>query len=107
MLAGKLRSYVTILQKSIARNSFNEEIVTWVNVASVWANVVAMGGYEKLVKSADQIVSTASHKIQIRYRSDIAASMRITFENRSFNILTFNDPNQKKQMLFLTCEEIL
>jgi head-tail adaptor len=39
MQAGKLREYVTLQEKSVTRDAFGGEVVTWTTVESVYAEL--------------------------------------------------------------------
>lgn len=107
MQIGRLRNYVTIEQQSVTQNSYNEEIVTWGALAQVWAEIKPIVAYERLVKAADQVVATVTHRVRIRYRTDVTPKMRIKHGSRCFDIEGVQgDPTGKQAELYLLCKEV-
>ena len=75
MKAGRLNRRVTIQQKSVARDALGAEVITWVDVATVWAEVSPYSGREfvALRQAQDEITT----RITIRYRPGITPAMRV------------------------------
>jgi len=48
---------------------------------------------------------TITHRIRIRYRSDIRTSWRLNFKNRHFDIDSIINPNMESKILDLMCKE--
>jgi SPP1 family predicted phage head-tail adaptor len=109
MRIGPLRHRVTIQQKSTAQNAFGEEAITYSDIAtnpSVWANVRPATGRESFVAGADQQLSELSHRVQIRYRTDLSVEMRVVWESRNLDIESIHDPSGKREFLNLLCREV-
>ena len=87
MKIGKLDRRLLIERKSVTRDTaFGSEIVTWVAVATVWANAedvlrATPGGGEQVKQ--DIRVHTRPCRVLIRYRSDITTDMRVTIVERA------------------------
>ena len=75
MRAGRLRSRVTIQQRTDAQNEIGELVPTWSTLAAVWADVVHNSGLETIKAGASASVVKAS--IRIRYRADVKPEMRV------------------------------
>lgn len=75
MRAGRLNRNVTIQRRVETQNATGEVVWTWVDVCSVWAEIAAVTGREFF--GAQQIQSSVTHAITIRYRTGIVAKMRI------------------------------
>jgi SPP1 family predicted phage head-tail adaptor len=103
MEAGRLRQRVTIQQKSVTRNSYEEEIVTWTDVAEVWAEVAPLVGREYL--EARQTQADVSHKVRMRYRSGILEEMRVYFESRALEVVSVINVRELGKELVLMCRE--
>lgn len=82
--AGRLRDRVTILAKSVARDSYGAEVVTWTTLATVWASVESLSGREYM--AAQQINAERVQRVVIRDRDDVMPHMRITHRGRTMNI---------------------
>lgn len=82
--AGKLRHRVTIqAQQNTQDPVTGANIVTWVDVATVWASVEPLSVREFIQSQATQ--SEISARITIRYRPDLDASMRFVFRSKIYN----------------------
>lgn len=85
--AGKLRHRV-VIQKQIESQDQNTGavVVTWDDVATVWASVDPLSAKEFI--AAQQEDSKVSARITIRYRSDVTAKMRLyhAAKNKYYNI---------------------
>ena len=86
MRAGKLDRRVTILRESqIGVNAFNEPIVEWTPVATVWAQQRPDRGSERF--AAAQVAGTAVMTFHIRYRGDVTATDRLEYEGTTYEIV--------------------
>ncbi|MBW5284740.1 MULTISPECIES: phage head closure protein [Burkholderia] len=75
MRIGKLNRRVRIERRSVERDpSTGQELDAWVEVDTVWADVLMLTGKEAI--SAESEVASASASIRIRYRLDIDNGMR-------------------------------
>ncbi len=105
MRAGDLRNRVKIQSKSVTRNTFGEEVVSWVDVATVWAAIEPLSGREFL--AAQAVNAELTVRIRIRYRTGIDSSMRVLFGTRVFEIISPPiNPVSDKRELHLMCKEL-
>lgn len=83
--AGRLNRRVTIQQKSVTRDAIGAEVIAWVDVATVWAEVSPYSGREfvALRQAQDEITT----RITIRYRSGITPAMRIVHGQAKYDIV--------------------
>lgn len=107
MQAGRLRHRVTIQQPGVTQNEYNEEVVTWSTFATVWADITALSGQERLIALADQVQSSMIQNVRIRYRSGVTVKMRLSLGSRILDIETVEDPDGRKRQLLLACREVL
>ena len=103
MNAGKLRHRVTIKRKTVARDTYGAETVTWVDVTTVYAEVKPIGGREYY--GAGQTLAESTFTVTIRYRSDIRPAWQLAYGTRTFEIQTVI-PDEKNAMMILGCREI-
>jgi len=102
--AGELRHRVTIQQKSVVRDSYGEEDVTWTNVATVWGSVEPLQGREFI--EAKQTQAEITTRIRIRYRSSISPEMRVVWDGHIYDIEAVIDVGGRKRELQLMCTEV-
>lgn len=74
MQAGNLRHRVQLHAKTVTRDGFGAETVTWTRQATLWAQVQVIGGAELI--SVDQAATTLTHTITIRYYAGLVPTMR-------------------------------
>jgi SPP1 family predicted phage head-tail adaptor len=103
MQAGKLRHRLTLEQSTDTNNTRGEPIPTWSTVAYVWAAIRPNSGREGL--AADQMYSSATHRISIRYRAGVVPKMRFVKGARVFDInAVLNVDERNREMVCLATE---
>lgn len=100
MNAGELDQRVTIQNKSVTRATNGEEVVTWVDVATVWAKVAQIRGREFF--AAAQMQDAVDLRVNIRYRSDVTREMRLLWRGNPLDIVGVIE-NGRKEALELMC----
>jgi len=76
----------------------------WTTLATVWASIEPIKGYEKF--QAAQMQTPVTHKIMIRYRTGITTACRINYDNRTFDIKEVLNVDEDKAQLKITAQEI-
>jgi len=105
MNAGKLRHRATIQQLVNTDDGAGGSIETWQDIATVWAAIEPLRGNERY--TAQQVQSTLTHKVTIRYREGIKPQMRLTYKGRIFDIVSAIDIKELHQWLELLCSEVV
>ncbi|WP_434565155.1 phage head closure protein [Thermoanaerobacterium thermosaccharolyticum] len=105
MNAGKLRHRATIQQLVNIDDGAGGSIETWQDIVTVWAAIEPLRGNERY--TAQQVQSTLSHKVTIRYREGIKSQMRLTYKGRIFDIVSAIDIKELHQWLELLCSEVV
>lgn len=83
--SGSLRHKVQLQEKQVSQDPDTGEMVElWVDVASVWADIVPMSGREFMAAGAEQ--SEVRGRIVIRYRDDIDATWRVVYRGKAYAI---------------------
>lgn len=75
MRAGRLDRRITLLRQTETQGADGAPIRTWSEVGKVWAEVVPVGGKERL--QAPQTIAEQTARIRIRYRAGVDVQMRI------------------------------
>lgn len=76
---------------------------SWADTVSIWAKITPTSAYERA--QAMQLEATVTHKILIRYRSDIVPKQRIKFGSRYFGITGITNIEERNQYLQLMALE--
>jgi SPP1 family predicted phage head-tail adaptor len=103
MNAGTLRHQVTIQSITSTPDAYGGSVDSWIDVATVWASVEPLQGRELV--AAQSVSAETTTKITMRYRSDITAAHRITFEGKFYNLLSLIDPELKHRELIIMASE--
>lgn len=93
---GPLRHRVTIRKYSTSRDTFGQEVVTWSNLATVWAAYEYRMNTSEETELADKKTAVSTVRWTMRHRSDVEPKMRITDEaGNLYDILSISyDPTK-------------
>lgn len=105
MNVGQLRHRVTIQQLTRVEDEGGGYAEVWTEVATVWAAIKPLRGNERY--EAQQVQSTLTHKVTIRYREGIKPQMRLTYKGRIFDIESVIDIEERHRWLELLCSEVV
>jgi SPP1 family predicted phage head-tail adaptor len=103
MNIGSLNKRVVLQHSTKSSDLMGGFLLAWIDVATVFAALWPTSAAEQV--QAMQNTMTISHRIRMRYRSDIKPSWRIKFGNRYFAIVSIINPNEKNEVLDLMCKE--
>lgn len=103
MNPGELNQRITIEEFVTTHDDGGGYSQEWTAFAAVWASVKGITGSERY--AAYQIEAVIDHEVKIRYSTGIKAAMRIKHGERILNIKAIFDPEGKRRVLILLCEE--
>jgi SPP1 family predicted phage head-tail adaptor len=101
--AGALRETVTIERKQSASDGMGGQVVQWVALATVRGKVAPLSGREAL--QAMQLQASITHRIYVRYRSDLSAADRLILRGKPLQIRAVLNMEMRNQWLELSCDE--
>jgi SPP1 family predicted phage head-tail adaptor len=104
MEAGKLRHRITIQQPVEAKGPTGEDVPTWTDLVTIWAEVADLQGREYLSRTAETAATTV--RVVIRERSDIDTTMRVVHGSRILGIEAVIRPSKPGNRMQLMCREI-
>jgi len=84
MQAGQLSTRITIQRLSGASDELGQPIKTWVDVATVWADVRHLSGVAAIKAGGEVSVIKAS--VRIRRRDDLVAGMRVVSGSTVYDV---------------------
>jgi SPP1 family predicted phage head-tail adaptor len=76
---------------------------SWADVATLWAAVEPLASAPVVL--GDAPTSRTTHRVTLRWRSGVAAGMRLAEGARIFSIRTAFDPDERRRRLVLLVEE--
>lgn len=103
-LPGRLDRRVNLFYPSNARDAGGGVVRTWNLVSPVWAEYNPSTGRE--LQQAGQKLSMAQAIFRIRYRSDVTAIWRVTYDNSTYELVAPPVPVGRKQYLDLVCRAL-
>lgn len=103
MKIGELRHRVTLQYQTKVSDGMGGENVTWADSDTVWAAIWPVSAKEIIQAGAHSM--SATHRIRIRYRSDITARWRIRNGSRYYNLTSIVNPEMKNKWLDLVVTE--
>jgi SPP1 family predicted phage head-tail adaptor len=99
----QLRHRVTIQDRSAQDDGFGQQILQWTDVLACWASLEPAPRPQQVVGEAE--VSSRTHVLMIRYRSNLTPRMRVTKGARIFEIISIIDVDERHFWLQLDCVE--
>ena len=102
MKAADLDQRITLQARSVVTDSVGQDAITWVDVATVWAQCQAVRGREFF--AAAQVQQETTVKVRIRWRAGVTPLMRLVWQGRAHDI-TGVVPVGRKDMLEIMCVE--
>lgn len=101
---GAMRSRVTLQAPVETDDGAGGVVVSWVDVASVWAEVRPRRGGEGLW--ADAPAGRLTSEIVMRWRDDVWPGMRLVAGERTFDIRAAYDPDGRRRRVVCLCLEV-
>lgn len=105
MRTGELSDRIKIQKATRTEDAAGGGSNVWADFATLWSKVEPLEGREFF--TAQQFSSQVSHRVTVRYREDIDATMRVKYGSRLLNIKTrllIKRPLHQRR-LELMCEE--
>ncbi len=98
-----MRDRVTIQSRTTAQGTAGRPVLTWSDVATVWAKIEPIDGTEQ--QYAGRVVSDVTHRITIRYYSGLTSKHRMTLGSRTFNLFSVIDESNRRRQHTCTARE--
>lgn len=95
---------ITLRQRVAGGDSIGQPVETWVDLATVWANVRWQSGAEAIRANAETSVVKVS--IRIRKHTGITTDMRAAHKGVEYNIKAILPDSQDSRFAFLVCEAV-
>jgi SPP1 family predicted phage head-tail adaptor len=102
---GKYRHPITLQTNAITKNSYGEPSDTWVDTVTTRASISPISGREFF--DAERTNSEVSHKVSFRYVEGVNPKMRVSFNNRFFEIISVINFQEMGVELQLLCKELV
>jgi len=96
-----MRHRISIQASSATQNDTGEEILSWSELAEVWAAIEHKLGGSDEIEQAQRVTAHTSVIFVIRHRADMTEKMKILWDSKFWNIRSLLPDNHKD---FLTIE---
>ena len=97
MRIGDLKHRITIQAPTRVPDGMGNTDNTWTDRATIYAAIWPVSAKEQVASMG--VVMTMSHRIRIRYRSDIKSDWRLKYKNSYFDIVSIINNNMENRML--------
>jgi SPP1 family predicted phage head-tail adaptor len=104
-MIGSMRERVEIQSLATSRDELGSITETWSELATVWASVRSVSAREYY--AARQVNAEVTHRVAIRYRSDVTPLMRLIWGSRTLEIVSALDKDGRERFLELLCTEVV
>jgi SPP1 family predicted phage head-tail adaptor len=110
MRISKLQQRITVQRRSTTLDAYGQEINSWINIGTVWAEVKPLSGREKMRSNAMVVEAELTHQVTVRYSelftpSTTADAWRILFGTRIFNITASMNVDEADKTIIFDCTE--
>jgi SPP1 family predicted phage head-tail adaptor len=102
MRSGALRHRVLLQSRVETQDATGDPVVTWSDVATVWAEILPLSGRE--VRVENTILAEVNMKIRIRFYPGVIPKMRAVHEGVNYDITYVQNMAQMDRELVLWCE---
>ena len=101
--SSRLRCRLTLQQPNNSADGAGGLTRGWSDVVTLWAAVEPLHGHERL--EANKLASAVTHRVTIRYRSDVAAHKRFLMDGRAFNIRAVLNREERDALMEILVQE--
>lgn len=113
LAAGRLNQRVTLQAKTVVRGAGGDEVPSWADVATVWAEVEPLRGREFFAAQGAQYACDV--KVRMRYRPDVSpgkplvqyaaqwCELRIMWRGQPHDVTSVIDVKGRREALELLC----
>ena len=105
MRAGRLHERITLQQPVTSKDGYGQDVVTWADVATVWAGVEPLRGHD--YHDAQQHANEVTTRIVMRRQPfDVLPTWRIAHGSSVYEVDAVIDPASRGKQLELMCKVI-
>ncbi len=101
--AGMLNRRVTIESQDASYDDNGQQVLTWSEVATVWASIATVGGIATIRTQSDADLSVARYAIRIRWLEGLDAGMRVAYGSDIYDIRSVQYDMANREFVDLIC----
>lgn len=100
---GRLSEEITLQSPQSVSDGAGGETVSWLSFATTYAWIEPAQGREQM--EADRLDGFVTHRVMMRYRTDLLGGMRILYRDRLLRVLLARDFDNARRFTMALCEE--
>lgn len=104
MRAGQLRHFVALQRATQTQDAAGQPRTSWDTYANVYAAIEPAGGREFQI--AGQTQAELAVPIRIRYTAGVRAEDRIRWNERTFEVVSVSNMDERNRQIDLSCREV-
>jgi len=101
MDSGSMDQRVTLKSRSVVKDAMGQDVITWVDVATVWARRINQRSAEAF--QAAQMGDDDVVELHIRHRADVLTTWRLQWGGVGYDITSVSDFGGRKDRTRLLC----
>lgn len=101
MDSGSMDQRVTLQSRSVTKDAMGQDVITWVDVATVWARRINQRSAEAF--AAAQMGDDDVVELHIRHRTDVRTTWRLQWGGVGYDITSVSDFGGRKDRTRLLC----
>jgi SPP1 family predicted phage head-tail adaptor len=102
---GNLNNRITIQSRTAGEDEAGQPLLTWTDVATVWANVAGQTGLGTIKNSGDVTAAIKAYSFRIRFREGIDEGMRVLYSATPFDVKQVRMDYAGREWTDLVCEQ--
>ena len=103
--SGRLRHRIVIQSPTETQDTYGEPIKTWTTFLTTWASVEPLKGREYW--ESQQVNAEVTYKITMRHRPGLNPKMRVSWDDRTFEIKNIlNDFERDRRLTLMVTESV-
>jgi len=99
----RMRERVILRANTYTKDALGGNIPTTTDLATVWARVQPLRGQE--LKDIGRLAAKQLYLVVIRHRTDLTTDNIIIWDNKTLNIRSIQNRDERSQFLSMECED--
>lgn len=96
MDAGQHDRRITIETRSVTRGDYGDEVDSWAELQTVWAQVIQNTGSEDT--ESRRVHEDVNYTFRIRFRSDVTEEERIKYKGETYDIKSVKELGRRERL---------
>ena len=94
-----------VQQVTATQDAYGAPTNTWSTFANAWGEITPVSGFERPI--ANKTESQVTHRIRMHWLARMLPTMRISYDSRTFNIVSLINVDERNREWLLLCQEVI